>query len=97
MASPIYIDPLSATTLRVVPKFNQVDLASATAFTVRWESRPYLITNWHVVSGRDPDTDQCIDKKHAVIPNTLSARFHAKGRLGAWEVAATPTVLSISA
>lgn len=90
MASPIYIDPLSATTLRVVPKFNQVDLASATAFTVRWESLPYLITNWHVVTGRDPDTGQCLDKKHAAIPNALSVRFHAKGNLGAWKVVDLP-------
>ena len=49
------IDPVSATSLRVVPKFNSVPLASATTFTVEWMGTPYLITNWHVVSGRDAD------------------------------------------
>ncbi|MDC6170469.1 trypsin-like peptidase domain-containing protein [Paucibacter sp. XJ19-41] len=90
MVSPIIIDPLSATSLRVVPKFNDVELASATAFTVRWESQPYLITNWHVVTGRDPDTGECLDKKHAAIPKTLSVRFHAKGNLGAWRLVDLP-------
>jgi hypothetical protein len=90
VASPIFIDPISATTIRVVPKFNQVELASATAFTVRWESQPYLITNWHVLTGRDPDTDQCLDKKNAAIPNALSVRFHAKGNLGAWKMVDLP-------
>lgn len=90
MTSPIFIDPLSATALRVVPKFNQIELASATAFTVQSETQPYLITNWHVVTGRDPDTDQCLDKKYAAIPNTLSVRFHAKGVLGAWNVVELP-------
>lgn len=78
------IDPLSATALRVVPKFNATDLASATAFTVEWEKQPYLVTNWHVVTGRDADTDECLDKKHAAIPNSLSVRFHKKGGLGFW-------------
>lgn len=90
MASPIFIDPLSATALRVVPKFNQIELASATAFTVRWETQPYLITNWHVVTGRNADTDQCLDKKYAAIPNTLSVCFHTKGNLGAWKVVDLP-------
>ncbi len=76
--------------MRVVPKFNQMELASATAFTVRWESQPYLITNWHVVTGRDPDSNQCLDKKNAAIPNALSVRFHAKGNLGAWKMVDLP-------
>lgn len=76
--------------MRVVPKFNQVELASATAFTVQWETQPYLVTNWHVVTGRDPDTNQCLDKKYAAIPVALSVRFHAKGNLGTWSLVDIP-------
>lgn len=90
MQSTIYIDPLSATSLRVVPKFNEIELASATAFTVTCGKQSYLITNWHVVTGRDPDTDQCLDKKHAAVPNTLSVRFHAQGKLGVWRAVDLP-------
>jgi hypothetical protein len=86
----IQIDPLSLTALSLVLKFNQIELGSATAFTVTWKSQPYLLTNWHVVSGHDPDTGKCIDKKYASIPNTLSVRFHAKGKLGKWKVVDLP-------
>lgn len=84
MPRHISIDPLSATSLRVIPKFNELDLASATAFTVEWNQTPYIITNWHVVAGRNADTEECLDKKHASIPNLLTVRFHAKGNLGCW-------------
>lgn len=84
------IDPVSATSLRVVPKFNSVPLASATAFTLEWMGTPYLITNWHVVSGRDADTGECLDKTNAAIPNVLSVNFHKKGTLGEWSIVEIP-------
>lgn len=80
------IDPLSTTALRIVPKFNETELGSATAFTVTWKSRPYLITNWHVVTGINPETGQCMDKKYAVIPNGLSVVFNAQSKIGDWKV-----------
>lgn len=90
MQPRMIIDPLSATSLRVVPKFDAMELASATAFTVIHEGRPFLVTNWHVASGRDADTDICLDKTHAAIPNKLSVRFHKKGALGQWTIADVP-------
>ena len=92
MPRPIYIDPLSATSLRVVPKFNDIELASATAFIVEWKQTHYLITNWHVVTGRNADTDECLDKTNAAIPNRLLVRFHRKGDLGKWTFIETPLV-----
>lgn len=77
------VDPLSATSLRVTPKFNTVELASATAFTIAWGGRHYLVTNWHVLAGRDADTGECLDTRGA-IPNKLSVNFHARGKLGTW-------------
>jgi hypothetical protein len=64
--------------------FNEIELASATAFTIESNGTPYLVTNWHVVTGRNPDTGNCIDRKFAAIPNMLRVRFHAKGKLGQW-------------
>lgn len=83
MPSPISVDPLSTTSLHVVPKFNEVELASATAFTIESNKVPYLVTNWHVVTGRNADTGECIDR-NAAIPNLLRVRFHTKGSLGLW-------------
>lgn len=84
MPPTIVIDTLSATSLLLTPRFNEIPLASATGFTVSWNDIPYLITNWHVVTGRNPDTGECLDKNHAAIPNRLSVRFHAKNALGKW-------------
>ena len=78
------IDPLSATSLRVTPKFNSIELGSATAFTVIHDGRAFLVTNWHVATGRDADTEKCLDVTNAAIPNLLAVRFHKKGHLGQW-------------
>lgn len=83
MQMPISVDPLSATSLHVVPKFNEIELASATAFTIESNAIIYLVTNWHVVTGRNADTGKCLDK-NAAIPNLLRVRFHKKGSLGHW-------------
>jgi hypothetical protein len=90
MPRPISVDPLSATSLRVIPKFNEVELASATAFTVKWNGTTFLFTNWHVVSGRNADTDECLDRRFASVPNSLAVRFHANGQFGSWTTIELP-------
>ena len=80
----ITIDPLSTTALRIQPRFNNMDLATATGFTILYEGKNYLITNWHVVTGRDADTDKCLDTKHVAVPNRLSIFFHSSKQLGTW-------------
>lgn len=80
----IYIDPLSKVSLRIVPKFNCVELGCATAFVLAWNEKHYLITNWHVVTGRDPDTLECVDKINAALPNKISVSFHSLGDKGGW-------------
>jgi hypothetical protein len=83
----INVDPLSTSSLRVTPKFNDLNLASATGFTTSWLGIPYLVTNWHVLSGRDADTNECLDKRNAAIPNRLEVRFHVRNMLGTWKSA----------
>lgn len=78
-----FVDPLSCSSLRVEPFFQEHPLATATGFTVVVGERSYLITNWHVVSGRDADTGACLDR-NAAIPDRLVVWFHQKGALGAW-------------
>lgn len=84
MSKPVLVDRLSATSLRVELKFNSKVLSSASAFIVRWQQEDYLVTNWHVVTGRDAETNKCLDKKYAAVPDIMAVRFHAKGRLGSW-------------
>lgn len=67
----IQIDPLSYVALHIEAYFNDTPLGSATGFLVVNKNKKYLITNWHVVSGRDPITDAPLDIKTSGIPNKL--------------------------
>lgn len=92
MSRHIRIDPISLTSLRVVPKFNELELGSATAFLLERDGKHYLITNWHVLSGRNPDTEACLDKKYAALPTSLLVRFHARAQLGTWTSLELPLI-----
>lgn len=63
-------DPLSFVSLRISMYFNDKKLATGTAFIYLYEEKPYIITNWHNVSGREPST---LKAKHSAcaIPNRI--------------------------
>lgn len=79
----IYIDPLSGSSLIVQPEVNGNPLSRATGFIVEWGDGVYLITTWHVVSGRDPDTNQALSPT-AGIPDSISIVHHSSKKLGEW-------------
>jgi hypothetical protein len=81
---PIHIDPLSGAVVRVVPKYRDLKLAPAAAFTVAWGARLFLITARQVVTGRDPDTGRCLDSRQFATPHQLAVQFHSAGTLGTW-------------
>ncbi len=85
MNSPrkIMIDPLSCCSLWVELAISGHHLSTATGFIVEETEKPYLITNWHVVAGRNPDTDQLLSTTGA-IPDTIWILHHSAGRLGSW-------------
>ncbi|MCY3019826.1 MAG: trypsin-like peptidase domain-containing protein [Planctomycetota bacterium] len=87
MTSPkhVLIDPLSATSLIVEQRVNGLSLGTATGFCVTANEKAFLVTNWHVVSGRNPDTSQPLSPT-AGIPDELLIAHHAAGKLGTWVV-----------
>jgi len=87
--SKIWIDPLSARSLFVETYFGSTPLATASGFIVQKGGADSLITNWHVVSGRDPDTEQPLSST-AGIPDTIHIRHHARAGLGSWKSVAEP-------
>jgi len=70
-------NPISQTSYFLKSRFQLQDLSTATAFFVTRNSKRYLITNLHVVSGRDPKTGQCLSKSGG-IPDNLLLRLHMK-------------------
>lgn len=56
-------------------------LASGTGFIFEQDGTPYLITNWHNVTGRDPTSGACLSKTLAT-PNTITTYFRDPNRIG---------------
>lgn len=78
------IDPLSVCSLLVESTVNGNPLSTATGFVVLKKEKPFLITNWHVVAGRDPNTNQPLSPT-AAVPDQLSIVHHHSQQLGRWE------------
>jgi hypothetical protein len=49
-------------------------LGAASGFFWLHKGQPYLVTNWHVVSGRNPFTGERLDRKNGYVPQKI--RFH---------------------
>lgn len=79
---PISIDPLSIRSLYLVLTKGNKQLSIATGFVVEKDKKRYLITNWHVLSGRHPQTNQPIEK-NGDVPDSVHIVHHAK-QLGNW-------------
>lgn len=76
-------DSISLTTHHLHMCFTETDavLSSGTGFVYEHGGVPYLITNWHNVSGRNPSTGECLSDKLAV-PNMVSTMFRHKEQPG---------------
>jgi hypothetical protein len=57
---------------QIVLKFDEIELASGTAFFAGVGGRELLVTNKHNVLGRNIVTGECLDRKNAAVPNTMS-------------------------
>ena len=82
LSSTSGVDRLSLTSLYLKLHFGEEQLGTATGFVVKYADHPYLITNWHVFSGRRTDDGQPIHKKCG-IPNVVRIAHHT-GELGNW-------------
>jgi hypothetical protein len=69
------IDPLNFAVVRIEPLFGDIKLGNATGFFCSGEldNRPnyWLVTNWHVLSGRDADDPRRILHSKQSLPNRL--------------------------
>jgi len=73
------IDEFSLTTVSIGLHLNGQPISKGTAFTWERENEHYLITDWHNVSDRDPNTDKHLSNK-AAEPNMLDGFFNTKGK-----------------
>lgn len=74
----------SAQSLLLRLQGNGNDLGTATGCVARRAGRSFLITNWHVLAGRRPDTGQAIHLTPGAVPDTVVIAHHVAGKLGQW-------------
>jgi hypothetical protein len=77
----VTIDEYSVASFPVEMFVNDTNLSQGTAFTWEQDGRSYLVTNWHNVSGRNPNTGRHLSST-AAEPNRIRAWFNQKGALG---------------
>ena len=83
MNDRIIIDPLSVTSLFLELVHNNQTIGSASGFIIEFNNNYYLVTNWHVVSGRNPVTNQP-SFQGGITPTHLHIFYHSSVQLGAW-------------
>lgn len=81
---PIVIDPLSCCSYLIECMWDGMRLGTATGTALQHGGKHYLVTNLHVVSGKNTETGELLDPNGAV-PNVLRIAFHVTGRLGNWK------------
>jgi len=70
--------------LAVSVRFRRKELGTATAFVALSQGRYYLVTNWHVVTGRNPKTGEILSETGGV-PDRLAVLHHVAKKLGQWQ------------
>lgn len=78
---PISIDEFSCKPLYLETFLDNIKLGVATGFIIKKNRSCYLITNWHVVTMRNPRDSRPISSTRIADPNILKVWFHGN-RLG---------------
>ncbi len=73
------IDHFSSVTVLVRPYFNDISIAHASGFLWKHKGQFYLVTNWHVLSGRNRNSGQPLDQKRGPIPNRIELSLNLRG------------------
>ncbi|MDR0975990.1 MAG: serine protease [Christensenellaceae bacterium] len=69
------MNPFSLSSFYTEAYYNDIRLGPATSFAYAFEGKKFLITNLHVVSGKNTNTGKCLDKT-ASIPNKLIIHYY---------------------
>lgn len=72
----VIIDQFSFSTCHLTLMFGDTELSTATGFLWLHRNRPYLVTNWHNLSGRNAVTGKCLDEKFGGVPDRIKIKIN---------------------
>lgn len=75
------VDEYSVTALPLELFFDDLQIATATGFLYKSSNQTFLVSNWHVFSGRNAYTGQPINE-HGAIPNTVRFPTYRQNQFG---------------
>lgn len=78
-----FIDEFSLKPLYLEILLNNLNIGIGTGFVVKQKDSYYIITNWHIVTGRNPNNNQSLSASGVVDPNKIRVWFHEEN-LGSW-------------
>lgn len=79
----ITIDEFSLKPLYLETSLNDLSVAIGTGFAIKKNNSYYIITNWHIVTNRNPNDNQPLSRTGIADPTKLKVWFHGE-RLGYW-------------
>jgi len=71
------INPLSISSFYTETFFNEIKLGTATSFAYKYKDKKFLITNYHVAFGLNPENNILLNNKGA-IPNKIIINYYTK-------------------
>lgn len=92
MVKQIFIDPLSCISLHLECFSKGIPIGVGTGFVVVYGGTNYLVTNWHIVTGRDPNTGEPVSTTGAADPDAIVIWLHDAKRLGSWRRIIEPLI-----
>lgn len=72
---PAYLDNYTSAARLIRLFHGDIELSHATCFFWKTEEQLYLITNWHVVTGRNTQNLKALNQDHPDAPDTLECLF----------------------
>ena len=81
---PIHIDEFSVIPLYLETYLNASRVGIATGFVVKRNDLYYLVTNWHILTCRNPYNNQPLSTTGIADPDVLKVWFHTRN-LGNWK------------
>lgn len=89
------IDPYSVVPLPLTLVANGQAIGQATGFFYKLDGGTYLVSNWHVLSGRDPQYGQPMHKSGAV-PDSITLALHLTNALGQYRPDSTISLTDVT-
>jgi hypothetical protein len=83
------IDAGSTVTTRITTFFRDMPIATATGFFCKVRDQTFLVTNWHVVTGRHSENLTPLNSMCA-LPDRFSFLAGCRGRIGEWITVEVP-------